>query len=256
MLFVVFGSIGFVWAFAWYRWFRDSPAEHPDVERGRAHVHRRRTRRRRPVTLEKTQWKRLLANSTVVCLCLMYFTQTFGNAFYVTWLPTYLASRGLTGMTAGILAGLPLTLSVAADLTGGITTDRAARRLGLRLGRIIVGGGALAAAGLFTIAAAFTASPIAAAVLIALGGASSNFLLGVGVGNVHRHRRPPRGRGERGDEHVGPGRRDPQPDSRRVRRAAIFDLERAAVSDGRAVSAGCGVLAVGRSDETGFRLSA
>ena len=94
--------------------------------------------------LEATQWKRLLANRTVVCLCLMYFTQTFGDAFYVTWLPTYLASRGLTGMTAGILAGLPLMLSAVADLLGGITTDRAARRLGLRLGRIIIGGGALA----------------------------------------------------------------------------------------------------------------
>src|SRR5262249_30981956 len=30
-LFALFGSIGFVWAIAWYRWFRDSPAEHPAV---------------------------------------------------------------------------------------------------------------------------------------------------------------------------------------------------------------------------------
>ena len=30
-LFVVFGSIGFIWALAWYRWFRDTPAEHPAV---------------------------------------------------------------------------------------------------------------------------------------------------------------------------------------------------------------------------------
>src|SRR5689334_7597379 len=30
-LFMVFGSIGFIWAFGWYRWFRDTPAEHPDV---------------------------------------------------------------------------------------------------------------------------------------------------------------------------------------------------------------------------------
>ena len=137
---------------------------------------------RTSVPLEKTQWKRLLANRTVICLCLMYFTQTFGNAFYVTWLPTYLASTGLSVATAAILSGLPLTLSVVADLTGGITTDMAARRLGLRLGRVLVGGGALTAAGLFTIAAAFTDSPIAGAVLIALGGASSNFLLGAAWG--------------------------------------------------------------------------
>ena len=71
---------------------------------------------------------------------------------------------------------------MVADLTGGLTTDKASRRLGLRLGRIIVGGGALTAAGLFTIAAAVTDSPVVAAVLIALGGAASNFLLGAAWG--------------------------------------------------------------------------
>src|SRR5207253_10949546 len=52
----------------------------------------------------------------------------------------------------------------------------------LRLGRTSIGGGALAAAGLFTIAGTFAASPVTAAVLIALGGASSNFLLGAAWG--------------------------------------------------------------------------
>ena len=181
-LFTLFGSIGFVWAIAWYRWFRDSPVQHPGVstaerdyiesglgaDTGQAH--------------DATEWKRLLWNRTVVCLCLMYFTQAFGGTFYVTWLPTYLATRGLTGMTAGILAGLPLILSSAADLLGGITTDRAVRRLGLRPGRITIGGGALAAAGLFTIAGAFVESPVVGAILIAFGGASSNFLLGAAWG--------------------------------------------------------------------------
>jgi len=181
-LFVLFGSIGFVWAWAWYRWFRDSPAEHPGVGAAERELIENGLGVDAGPALEPTQWKRLLANRTVVCLCLMYFTQAFGGTFYVTWLPTYLASRGLTGMTAGVLAGLPLILSAAADLLGGVATDRAARRLGLRLGRVTIGGGALCAAGLFTIAAVFVASPVAAAVLIALGGASSNFLLGAAWG--------------------------------------------------------------------------
>jgi MFS transporter, ACS family, glucarate transporter len=181
-LFVLFGSIGFVWAWAWYRWFRDSPAEHPDVGAAERAAIESGLAADAGRALEPTQWKRLLANRTVVCLCLMYFTQAFGGTFYVTWLPTYLASRGLVGMTAGILAGLPLILSAVADLLGGVATDRTARRLGLRLGRVTIGGGALAAAGLFTIAGTFVASPVAAAVLIALGGASSNFLLGAAWG--------------------------------------------------------------------------
>ena len=181
-LFALFGSLGFVWSLAWYRWFRDSPAEHPAVGAAERELIERGLGIDTGHAVDATEWKRLLWNRTVACLCLMYFTQAFGGTFYVTWLPTYLASRGLTGMTAGILAGLPLILSSAADLLGGVATDRAVRRFGLRLGRITIGGGALAAAGVFTIAGAFAASPVAAAVLIALGGASSNFLLGAAWG--------------------------------------------------------------------------
>jgi ACS family glucarate transporter-like MFS transporter len=181
-LFALFGSLGFVWSVAWYRWFRDSPAEHPDVGAAERELIESGRAGDSGLAIDATQWKRLLWNRTVVCLCLMYFTQAFGGTFYVTWLPTYLASRGLTGMTAGVLAGLPLMLSAAADLLGGVATDRAARRFGLRLGRITIGGGALAAAGAFTLAGALVESPVAGAVLIALGGASSNFLLGAAWG--------------------------------------------------------------------------
>jgi ACS family glucarate transporter-like MFS transporter len=181
-LFALFGSIGFVWAIAWHRWFRDSPAEHPAVGAAERQTIESGLAADAGLALEGTQWRRLLANRTVVCLCLMYFTQAFGGTFYVTWLPTYLAARGLSGMGGGVLAGLPLMLSAVADLLGGITTDRAVRRLGLRLGRITVGGGALAAAGMLTIAATLVSSPVLAAVLIAFGGASSNFLLGAAWG--------------------------------------------------------------------------
>jgi MFS transporter, ACS family, glucarate transporter len=182
-LFAMFGSLGFVWAVAWHRWFRDSPAEHRRVGAAERELIESGLAADTGHALDATEWKRLLWNRTVVCLCLMYFTQAFGGTFYVTWLPTYLATRGLTGMTAGILAGLPLILSSAADLLGGFTTDAAVRRFGLRLGRITVGGGALAAAGLFTIAGAFAESPVLGAVLIALGGGSSNFLLGAAWGS-------------------------------------------------------------------------
>lgn len=181
-LFALFGAIGFVWSLAWYRWFRDAPSDHPGVSAAERALIESGLGADTSPALDATQWKRLLWNRTVVCLCLMYFTQAFGGAFYVTWLPTYLASRGLTGWTAGILAGLPLILSSAADLLGGVATDRATRRLGLRLGRITIGGGALTAAGLFTIAGASLANPVAAAILIALGGGSSNFLLGAAWG--------------------------------------------------------------------------
>jgi MFS family permease len=181
-IFMMFGSIGFVWAYAWWRWFRDTPEEHPAVtDAERAYI-----AAGRPAFLERASswqdWKRLLGNRTTLGLCLMYFTQSFGGAFYVTWLPTYFVERGLTGRTAAILAGLPLMFSAIADILGGVTTDAFTRRFGLRLGRTVVGGSALAMAGLFTLSGTLMDSPVAAAVLIALGGASSNFLLAAAWG--------------------------------------------------------------------------
>lgn len=112
----------------------------------------------------------------------MYFTQTYGFNLYVTWLPTYLAhDKHLHGKLLGLLAGMPLLLSVPADLIGGIATDRLSRRLGLRGGRCLVGFCSLAAAGIFLMAGAMAEGWIAG-VLIALAGASSNFLLGASWG--------------------------------------------------------------------------
>ena len=39
-IFVVFGVVGFVWAVAWFRWFRDEPADHPDVSEAERKLHR------------------------------------------------------------------------------------------------------------------------------------------------------------------------------------------------------------------------
>jgi MFS family permease len=115
-------------------------------------------------------------------LCLMYFTQTYGFNLYVTWMPTYLQhEKQLHGAVLAVLAGLPLLLSVPADLFGGILTDRLSQRFGLRLGRCLVGFGSLAAAGLFLFVGALAPGAISA-VLIALAAASSNFLLGASWG--------------------------------------------------------------------------
>jgi MFS transporter, ACS family, glucarate transporter len=177
-LFAVFGSVGFVWAAAWYRWFRDTPEKHPaanDAER--AHIAAGRLASERP--RRDADWSALLANGSVVALCLMYFTQSYGFNFYVTWLPSYLRDvRGFSGVRLGVLAGLPLMLSVLADGLGGITTDWLSRRYGLRLGRAAVGGASLAAAGLFLLSGIVSPDPMVSAVSIGLAGAASNFLLG------------------------------------------------------------------------------
>jgi MFS family permease len=87
--------------------------------------------------------------------------------------------RGFTDKaTFSLLAGLPLGLSVAADLFGGITADRLARKHGLRKGRFLVGFGSLMSAGVLLIAGVWAPNPYLSAVLIGMSGGMIAFLLG------------------------------------------------------------------------------
>jgi MFS transporter, ACS family, glucarate transporter len=169
---------GFIWAAFWFRWYRDEPRDHPTVtpdelawiEGGR------------PPVAKANLIRAALRTPGIWFLCLMYFTQTYGFNLYVTWMPTYLQhEKQLHGAALGILAGLPLLLSVPADLFGGILTDRLSSKFGLRLGRCSVGFGSLAAAGIFLFSGAL-AGGVVAAVLIAFAAASANFLLGASWG--------------------------------------------------------------------------
>ncbi len=183
-LFLLFGSLGFVWAFFWYRWFRDEPAAHPDVSaQERALIEKGRAPQARH-DLTWARWKVLLANPSVLGLCGMYFTQSYGFAFYVYWLPEYLkTARGFQDPTTlGLMAGMPLTFSVAADLFGGLTADKLSRRFGLRQGRVMVGLGSLLLAGIFLISGVWVSNNYLSAFLIGLSGAMGAFLLGAAWG--------------------------------------------------------------------------
>jgi len=182
-IFVLFGSVGFLWAWAWHAWYRDDPAQHPSVgAEEREHIESGRPAVP-PHRLDAATFRAVLTDRSLMALCLMYFTQAYGFYFNITWLPTYLArDRGLTaerlGLLAGVLAGLPLILSSVADVAGGLTTDRLTRARGLRAGRCGVGGVSLVVAGLAMIAGATARDAITSALLIAVSGASASFLLG------------------------------------------------------------------------------
>jgi cyanate permease len=59
----------------------------------------------------------------------MYFPNSFGFYFCITWLPDYLREQhGFDSMRLGLFTGLPLILSIVADLLGGWSTDAVTRR--------------------------------------------------------------------------------------------------------------------------------
>jgi MFS family permease len=182
-IFVLFGLVGFVWAAVWYVWFRDEPAEHPAVNEAELDliISGRRPDAGHSSSLE--YWARLFSHRNTITLCLMYFPNSYAFYFCITWLPTYLHEKhGLTDVSLGILAGLPLILSVLADLFGGMTTDWLSARFGLRIGRTGLGAAAYVVAGASMLGAALTVEPLAAAWLIAIATAASMFTLGASWG--------------------------------------------------------------------------
>ena len=177
-IFAVCGAIGFVWVAAWSRWFRDEPREHPGVnaaeaeliETGRIVIAHGQTGR--------SAWRVLLESPNVWCLCLAYFSNSYGSYFVMTWLPTYLAEqRGFQQESLSFFSGLPLLLSVFGDISGGAVTDFMTRRFGLRVGRsgVAVAGYAVAGAAMFGSVLATT--HVMAASLIAIAVAASMFPL-------------------------------------------------------------------------------
>jgi MFS transporter, ACS family, glucarate transporter len=177
-IFAVCGSIGFVWAVAWYRWFRDEPRHHPQVNPAEAAL----IESERRITVHERGgrgvWRALLVSPNVWFLCLAYLSNSYGSYFVMTWLPTYLAEqRHFEKGSLSIFSGLPLLLSVFGDISGGAVTDYMTRRFGLRLGRCSVGfvGYALAGAAMF--ASVFSTTPVFAASLIAVAVAASMFTL-------------------------------------------------------------------------------
>lgn len=190
-VFLAFGSLGFLWAVWWFRWFRDDPAQHPDVNELELELIRE---GRRPEAPHGGAgfWGRLLTDRNVAALCAAYFANGYGFYFLITWLPAYLAQeRGFSKASLSIFAGLPLMLSVFGDLFGGLVTDHLVKACGLRAGRVGVGSAAYLLAGAAILGAALTENSVAAAVLIAVAAAASMFTLaaswatGIDVGGAH-----------------------------------------------------------------------
>lgn len=174
-IFVILGSIGFLWALVWAWWFRDEPRDHPSVGRTERDLIES-TRGLAPG--HRGAWTDALRTRSLFPLCIQYFANTYGFYFFITWLPAYLSkSRGMASLELAIFAGMPLVLSVVADVTGGVTTDVLSRRFGMRVGRCGVGAVAYLFAAIAMIAGTVVSDGRMAGLLIALGGAASMFTL-------------------------------------------------------------------------------
>jgi ACS family glucarate transporter-like MFS transporter len=177
-IFVMFGLIGFVWAAAWYRWFRDEPSDHRGVNAEERALIGGPDTGSTSAAEGRGPWRQLLTHRNTVALCLMYFPNSFVFYFCITWLPKYFEEKlGFDTLQLGLFSGLPLACGVVGVLLGGMATDAASRRFGLRLGRSGLGViGYLGAAGALLLATVVD-QPVVAAITFASALAASMFTL-------------------------------------------------------------------------------
>ena len=249
-IFFLFGLAGFLWAAVWYWWFRDEPAKHPQVsETELADINAG----RKPVAAEEHPrgwafWRRLLTNRNVLALCLMYLPNSFIFYFCITWFHSLNKDRGLQDPALAFFTGLPLLLSVVADVLGGATTDWAVRRFGTRWGRAGVGIASYVIAGATVLLAAFTKDAWLAATLRA-GHGRQYVRPCLSLGNVPGHRRRTRRRGQRDHEYCRPDRRNDLPAAGDLSASPLQRLESQSSADWREFPALLAVLVLHRSAE-------
>jgi sugar phosphate permease len=169
--FMMFGVLGAVWALFFYAWYRDRPQEKRGVNEAELEIiHGSQPSRARQTESGSSNvpWKKFLRSQNLWAICLMYFCLAFGWFFYVTWLPTYLRSRGMTLVAAGVYSGLPLFLGAFGCILGGRLTDYVVRRTGSLRSRCYIGFGGFAAGALCLLASAFAPDARTAVLLMAL----------------------------------------------------------------------------------------
>ncbi len=170
LAFVAFGSLGVIWAAAFYAWFRDDPAAHPAVNE----AERRLIARGRPEGLPgphpPVPWRRVLARPTVWLMGGAISCSAFVSYMYFFWFPSYLKNgRGLGETRSSWLSALVLAGGAVGSVVGGYLSDWLVRRTGeYRWTRRLTGFTGLGLASLLLLAGVQCDTPELTAALMAL----------------------------------------------------------------------------------------
>jgi sugar phosphate permease len=171
--FFVAGGLGLLWFVAFVSVFKNTPEEHPRVNRAELERIRGLNADGSMQVLVTTRpvvpWGKIARSANMWYIALGYSCFFFGTNFYLTWYPTYLREyRGLSLLELGVLGSVPLFAGMAGDLVGGGLTDFLFKRTNnARLARRAVAAPGFIMAALFLFPAALTDSAVVAVLCLA-----------------------------------------------------------------------------------------
>lgn len=135
----VYGLAGLAVAALFWHIFREWPEQHPRCNEAERMLIRSAALHpvladRRPA--RRVPWLPLIRSASMWYMCLAQWGTNIGWAFLVTWLPNYLTQvKGVTKQQEGLMTLTVLFVGMSGMLFGGLATDVATRRFGLRWGR-------------------------------------------------------------------------------------------------------------------------
>jgi len=168
--FLTFGLLGVVWAWFFYRWFRDHPKDHPKVNAAElAHIGNTSDGVDAHASVP---WRKLLGSPTVWMLWGQYFCMSYGWYFYITWFPTYLKEQAtfadLTTWQRSLMACVPLFFGGLGSIFCGLISAPLSRALGLARTRRLMGFLGLAGAAAMLLLSIYQKNPFVAVLAIGL----------------------------------------------------------------------------------------
>jgi len=179
-VFLLFGSVGLVWAVIWFWWYRDRPEDHPGVSPAELEY----IAAGKPAARAQAgslSWGALLRSSNIWYFCAMYFCYGYVLWLFLYWLPSYFTEvRKFSLMRAGIFAGIPMLAGTVTNTLGGWWSDRLYRQThDLRRSRRLVSMIGFGVAFAFVALGVLAKSPVVAIVLMAVAVAGLELTTGV-----------------------------------------------------------------------------
>ena len=174
--FEIFGALGVVWAFFFYRWYRNDPRDNPHLnDAERALLSQAATN---ATGHGDVPWAKFIASQQVWMVCLQYFCLSYGWYFYVTWLPTYFyEARHLDINQVAFFSIAPLFFGGIANPISVFLGGRLARITGVAQSRRVMAYIGFAGAAGFLVLSTRMPDPLYATLAIGLASFSNDLVM-------------------------------------------------------------------------------